>query len=435
MLQQFIMSMVSLIDNFMVAGLGDASMAAVNVANQMFFIYIVFVNIICQAGGIFLAQFRGANDPEGMKHAYRFKLLFGLAWTLVVIIFFCTIPERLIGMMTVGNASRSEVIPKGAVYLRLISLTLVPTVISSAIGSALRETGETKVPLYISAVATVINTIGNWFLIYGNLGAPRLEVSGAAIATIIARVFEAAAYIIYVNRKKIAFYSPFRYILKIDWPLVRRIFSKSLFMFISEGSWVASETIMVALYNGRGGAETMAGMSAGGTIANIFFLLFGGIWTTAAVLVGGSLGAGKLDEARSRGKWLQSGAFIAGIVVAILGAVASYFLIPLVFSNLTPAARGIGLGLVLVILGYFPVWAILNAQFAVCRAGGDTFMGLIVDGVVNICIIIPGAFLLAHLTNVGPVGMFGIIKSTDIFKCFIARYFYNKERWVRNLTT
>ncbi|AEF80425.1 MATE family efflux transporter [Leadbettera azotonutricia] len=434
MLQQFIMSMVSLIDNFMVAGLGDASMAAVNVANQMLFIYIVFVNITCQAGGIYLAQFRGANDPEGMKHAYRFKVLFGLAGALAFFVLFWIIPEGLIGMMTVGNAARDEVIPRGANYLRLISFTLVPMVISTAIGSSLRETGETKVPLYISAIATVINTIGNWFLIYGNLGAPRLEISGAAIATIAARTFEAAAFIIYANRKKIAFYSPFRYILKVDRSLVRKIISKSVMMFISEASWVASETIMVALYNGRGGAETMAGMSAGSTIANIFFLLFGGIWTTAAVLVGGSLGAGKLDEARSRGKWILSGGLIAGAVISIVGAAAAYFLIPLVFSNLTLEARGIGLGLVLVILCYFPIWAVLNAQFAVCRAGGDTFMGFCTDTTVNVGIVIPGAFLLAHFTDVGPVGMFGIIKSTDILKCFIARYFYNKERWVRNLT-
>jgi Na+-driven multidrug efflux pump len=62
MLQQLIMSMVSLIDNFMVAGLGDISMAAVNVSNQLNFIYIVIINAVCGAGGIYIAQFRGAGD-------------------------------------------------------------------------------------------------------------------------------------------------------------------------------------------------------------------------------------------------------------------------------------------------------------------------------------------------------------------------------------
>jgi len=78
MFQQFIMSMVSLIDNFMVAGLGDSSMAAVNVSGHINFIFIVIINVICQAGGIYIAQFRGASDSDGMKHAFRFKILFAL---------------------------------------------------------------------------------------------------------------------------------------------------------------------------------------------------------------------------------------------------------------------------------------------------------------------------------------------------------------------
>jgi putative MATE family efflux protein len=434
MLQQLIMSMVSLIDNFMVAGLGDASMAAVNVANQIFFVFIVFVNTICGAGGIYLAQFKGAGDSEGMKNAYRFKVIIILGGGLVFFILFWVIPEGLILILTMGNSARSEIVPRGADYLRVISFTLAPMGISSAIGSSFRETGRPRIPLIISAAATLINTVGNWLLIYGNLGAPRLEVTGAAIATVIARLAELAAFLVYVNRKKIAFYSPFRQIRLVEWSLIKKILSKSIMMFISESSWISSETVMIALYNGRGGAETVAGMAAGWTIANIFMLLFGGIWTTASVLVGGSLGAGKLDEARSRGRWLISGSFIAGLTVAVLGAVASFFLVPLVFSNLTAGARNISLGLVLVILAYFPIWAILNAQFAICRSGGDTLMGLYTDAFINFFVIIPAAFLLAWLTALGPVVMFALLKLTDILKCFIARYFYRTERWVKNLT-
>ena len=434
MLQQLIMSMVSLIDNFMVAGLGDTSMAAVNVANHIFFIFIVLVNTICGAGGIYLAQFYGAKDPDGMKHAYRFKVILTLTGACVFFVLFWVVPEKLIFLMTMGNVSQAEIIPKGAHYLRLISFTLAPMAVSSAIGSSFRETGETRIPLYFSAAATLINTFGNWVLIYGNLGAPRLEVTGAAIATIIARLFEAAAFIIYVNRKKTAFYSPFRRLSAVDRSLIRRVISKSVMMFVSEASWIISETVMVAVYNGRGGAETVAGMASGWTIANIFMLLFGGIWTTAYVLVGGSLGAGRLEEARRRGVWLNTGAVIAGFTIAVLGSLVSLVLIPVVFSNLSPEARRIGLGLVLVILAYFPVWAFLNAQFAVCRSGGDTLMGLYTDATVNFGLVIPGAFLLARFTLTGPVAIFGILKLTDILKCFIARYFYRKERWVRNLT-
>jgi putative MATE family efflux protein len=437
MLQQLIMSMVSLIDNFMVAGLGDVSMAAVNVANQINFIFIVIVNTVCGAGGIYLAQFNGAKDTEGMKHAYRFKVIFTCGAAAVYFVLCWTIPRQMLAMMTMGNIAQDEIVDAGVRYIRLISFTLFPMAISSAIGTSFREIGLPKIPLAISAAATVVNTVGNWFLIYGNLGAPRLEVTGAALATILARLVEVAVFLLYVHRSrsgKAPFFVGFRKVFRVSRRLITEILTKSGMMFLSEASWVSSETIMTALYNGRGGAEVVAGMAAGWTIANIFFLLFNGIGITSAVLIGGSLGAGKLDEARKRGEWIKSGSVATGCVIAAAGAVAATLLIPLVFSNLTDTARHISLGLVYVILFYMPLWALLNAQFAISRAGGDTALGMYVDVSVNTLLFVPGAFVLALFTPLHPVTMFAILKLSDILKYLIARHWYKKERWVRNLT-
>ena len=68
MLQLLIQSLISLIDNFMVSGLGDAKMGAVNVANQLNMIIFVLFNSICSAGGIFISQYNGIKDSEGMKN-------------------------------------------------------------------------------------------------------------------------------------------------------------------------------------------------------------------------------------------------------------------------------------------------------------------------------------------------------------------------------
>jgi putative MATE family efflux protein len=434
MLQQLIMSMVSLIDNFMVAGLGDISMAAVNVSNQLNFIYIVIINAICGAGGIYIAQFKGAGNAEGMGHAYRFKVIFALLVSLVYFVLCWVIPEPMIAMMTQGNAAQAEIVKIGSGYLRLTSFTLFPMTISAAIGTSFREIGLPKIPLIFSALATLVNTTGNWLLIYGNMGAPRLEVSGAAMATISARVFEAAAFLVYVRFQKPAFFIPFTALFRIDARLIGEILKKSGMMFLSETSWISSETIMTALYNGRGGAEVVAGMAAGWTIANIFFLLFGGIWTASAVMIGSTLGAGKLEEARKRAEWLKSGSVVAGIIISVLGVAAATALIPLVFSNLTPAAKSISLGLIYVILIYLPLWCLLNAQFAISRSGGDTAMGMYADVSVNTLLFVPGAFILAFCTSLDPVPMFAILKLTDIPKYFVARHFFKKERWVRNLT-
>jgi putative MATE family efflux protein len=434
MLQQFIMSMVSLIDNFMVAGLGDISMAAVNVTNQINFVYIVIINTICQAGGIYLAQFRGAGNNSGMKQAYQFKVIVALAAAGLYFVLCRTIPERMIALMTTGNAAQKEIITVGSGYLRLVSWTLFPIALSSAVGTSFREIARPKAPLCISAAATVVNTIGNWLLIYGNMGAPRLEVSGAAYATIIARVFELGIFWVYAGAAKAPFFVGVLKLFNIQRRLAGEILFKSVMIFVSELSWVSSETIMTAMYNRRGGAEVVAGMAAGWTIANIFFLLFGGIWTSAGVLVGGALGAGRLDEARRRAGWLKSGSVAAGIVIAIPGGAIAALLIPLVFSNLSAAARANSIGLVLVILLYLPLWGLLNIQFAISRSGGDTALGMYTDLSVNTFLFIPGAFILSLLTSISPVPMFALLKLTDIVKYFIARHFLRKERWVRNLT-
>jgi putative MATE family efflux protein len=434
MLQQFIMSMVSLIDNFMVAGLGDISMAAVNVANQINFVYIIIINTVCQAGGIYIAQFRGAGDSDGMKHAFRFKLIFVVIACALYFTLCWTIPHRMIAMMTMGNSAQQEIITVGSGYLKLVSWALLPMALSFAIGTSFREIARPKVPLVISAAATLVNTVGNWLLIYGNLGCPRLEVSGAAYATVIARVVELAIFLIYTAKVKAPFFVGITALFNIHWKFFKEILIKSGMIFASELSWVGSETIMTAMYNRRGGAEVVAGMAAGWTIANIFFLLFGGVWIASGVLVGGALGAGNLDEARRRAKWLQSGSVAAGIIIALPGAVMALLLIPLVFSNLSAAAQTTSIGLVSVILVYLPLWGLLNTQFAITRAGGDTATGMYADVSVNAFLFAPGAILLSFLTSIPPIPMFAVLKLSDIVKFFICRHFLRKERWVKNLT-
>lgn len=80
-----------------------------------------------------------------------------------------------------------------------------------------------------------------------------------------------------------------------------------------------------------------------------------------------------------------------------------------------------------------PAWVYINGQFAVSRAGGDTMMGMLVDGIGNLGVVIPGIFLLAKFTAVGPVAMYAIIKFVEVPKIMIAHFWLKKEKWVVNL--
>jgi len=431
--QLLIQNLVSLIDNFMVSGLGDIKMSGVNVAGQINFIFLVLIgNVLTNGGGIFMSQYNGARDKEGMRQVFRYKLIVcliaGTAFTL-----FCLIdPAPVLRLMVMGNSASAPIVEQAVVYERVIAWTWIPMVISACISSSLRETGQVKVPLIISVVATLVNTFGNYCLIYGNLGAPRLEVAGAAIATIIARAVEMAAFIVYINVKKPDFYSHVRDIFSVRAKLVRAILAKSGMIAVSEMTWVLSETVTTALYNSRGGAEIVSGMSAGFAIANLFFISFSGIFTATGVIMGGALGAGRLDEAKKEKDWILNGALVFGVFFGLLGC-ASVLLIPLVFANLSPAAKAVARGLVYVAAAYMPLWCYVNAQFAVSRTGGDTMLGVVVDLFTNFVLVIPGMFALTYLTDLGPVALYGTIKLSDFCKLIIATIWLKKERWLRNL--
>ncbi len=434
MAQLLIQNMVSLIDNFMVAGLGDIKMSGVNIAGQINFVFLVFINTICSSGGIFMSQYNGAKDPDGMQQTFRFKILMctvaGIAYTAIS--FFC--PRPFLALMVHGNSESAPIIEEGVKYMRVLAFSWIPAVLAIAIGSSLREIGKVRPPLVISIAATAVNTFFNWIFIYGNLGAPRLEVEGAAIATIIARVTEITAFVVFIRKVRPPFFSRMRQLIRIKAALFFTILRKSALILISEMMWVLSETITTALYNSRGGADVVSGMAAGFAIANLFFVCFSGIFTVTGVILGGTLGANKLEEARVQKNWLLSGAAMFGVGSAVLGCM-TVLLIPVVYGNLSAAAQTITRGLVLVNAAYMPIWAFVNGQFAISRTGGDTTMGVIVDVSVNGLIVVPGMFALTYLTPLGPVAMYAVIKISDFVKMAICSVWLKKERWVKNLTT
>lgn len=432
MAQLFIQNLVSLIDNFMVSNLGDIKMSGVNIAGQINFLFIVLLfNVVCPGAGIFMSQFKGANDSEGMKQVFRLKLVLCLcsaaAWTVLCL----TGGAPLLGLMVKGNAASSKIVASAVSYQKTLAWAWLPVALSAAISSSLRETGRVKAPLVISVAAAIVNTMGNYALIYGHFGAPRLEVVGAAIATVAARAVETAAFLVYMAVTKPEFITHIKDVLCINARLVTGVLSKAAGVAVSELSWAVTETISIAVFNSRGGAEVVSGMAAGFTIANLFFVSFAGIFTATGVLLGTTLGRGDMDEARNIKSSIVNGCIVFGLIFGLLGA-SSSLLIPVVFPGLSLAARTVSRGLVLIAAAYMPLWCVLNAQVAVSRAGGDTAMGAIMDMSANILLLLM-IFPLAAFTRLGPIAIYTIIKLTDVYKMVFAALWLRRGLWLHNI--
>ena len=433
MLQQLIQSLVSLVDNFMVAGLGDVSMSGVNVAGQILFVFMVFLNTVCMTGGIFMTQFFGAGDGEGMGQAFRFKLVMGLAafvpYFLVTIVF----PRAVMSLMLIGNTQADLILNEAVKYMHIMFLMGIPYTISVCIATSLRDMGQVKIPLYVTMAAMLTNAVLNWVLIYGHFGLPRMGVRGAAYATVIARAFEFILFIVVYSRLKPAFMIRMADFFKINGRLFRETLKKGALILFCEMVWVFSETITTAVYNGRGGADVVSGMAAGFSIANLLFVAFGGIYSATGVILGRSLGAGKLEKARTEKTWLLSGAAVFGLFVMLFGF-GTTLIVPVVYGRLSASAVKICRDMVMLIAILMPFWLYMNTQQAIARAGGDTAMGFYVDGLLTLFVMIPMVLLLGKYTLIGPVMMYACVKVIDLMKVVIFHFWLKKERWLKNLT-
>ena len=432
MLQQLIQNLVSLIDNFMVSGLGDIPMSGVNVAGQVLFVFMVYINAICMAGGIFMTQFFGAKDNEGMKQAFRFKLIMGLAAFVPFLLVCIVFPRQVLSLMLIGNEDAEAILDEGVKYIRTVFFMGLPMTASVCIASSLRDLGRVRIPLLVTVAATLTNTLFNWLLIYGNLGFPEMGVEGAALATVIARIVELVIFIIIYLRKRPEFAVRTTRLFKVEKALFRKILRKGSLVLFCEMVWVLSETVTTAIYNGRGGADVVSGMAAGFAIANLFFVAFGGIYSAVGVILGKTLGEGELEQARRQKTWLLSGSAVFGVSMAVFGLLTT-FLIPLVFGKLSGDAVTICRSMVIMMSFFMPVWVYMNSQMAVARAGGDTAMGAYTDSVITIFIMLPMLFLLGFLTDIGPVTMYLLVKLLDVAKVAVFHIWLKKERWLRNL--
>ena len=433
MLQQLIQSLVSLIDNFMVSGLGDVAMSGVNVAGQVLFVFMVFINAICMSGGIFMTQFFGAGDREGMGQAFRFKLAAGLSALVPYFLVCIAFPRQVLSLMLIGNTQAELILDEAVRYIRIMFWMGIPMTVSVCIASSLRDLGQVRIPLVITVIATLTNTLFNWLLIYGNLGFPRLGVRGAALATVISRILEFALFLTAYARSKPDFAVRLRDLIRIDGALFKDILGKGALVLFCEMVWVFSETITTAIYNGRGGADVVSGMASSFAIANLYFVAFGGLYSATGVILGRTLGEGNLDRARREKTWLLSGSAVFGLMMTAFGF-ATTLIVPLVFGRLSESAIGICRTMVATMSLLMPVWVYMNTQQAVARAGGDTKMGGYTDAGLTIFAMLPMVFLLARYTDAGPVMLYCGVKLIDVIKLVIFHFWLKKEYWLRNLT-
>jgi len=436
-IQQGITSFVSLLDNVMVGRLGTESMSGVAIVNQLLFVFNLTIFGGLAGASIFGAQFYGKGDHDGVRYAFRFKIIFGALVTVLATGLLFVFNEPLIGLFLTDTGSGGDLaltLSEAKKYLTVMLFGLIPFAFSQTYSSTLRETGETVAPMLASTIAIFANLIFNYILIFGNFGAPRLGVVGAAVATVIARYIEAIylMYITHTHEHRFEFIVGAYKSLKIPSDIVKRILITASPLIANEVLWSIGTTMINQSYSTRG-LTVVAATNITSTVWNLFCVVFFAMGNAISIKVGQLLGAGKIEEAKDTDAKLLFFTFVFHIFIGIIIALTAPY-IPLIY-NTEQTVRDLTTQLLLVAGAALPLHALTHGMYFTLRSGGKTFITFLFDCVFTWVVSLPIAFCLSRFTTVSVVTIYFCVQFADAIKVVIGGFMLKSGVWANNIVS
>ena len=307
-LQSMLQSSFSMVDQIMVGQLGDKSVAAVEIAGKPSFIYAFVIGAISTITGIMISQYIGNKNREAEEKSICVNFLVMILTGLTFLSVFGLFRNPFVEMFT----EEEQVIAEGSTYLGIISWTFIPLGICSILGTALRCRDKSTWPLYIGIFSALHNTGLNYCLIFGNFGAPRLGIAGAAYASVISQAAGALISILCFYR----LYGRIRISLSLGKAGYSQYFMMLLPIVLNEFFWSVGQSVYTYVY-GHMGTNELAGMSLTGAVQGLTMGALSGLSQAAGILIGKRLGCKEYDAAYEDSKKL-CGLGVAGSLVFTL---------------------------------------------------------------------------------------------------------------------
>ncbi|MBE5895264.1 MAG: MATE family efflux transporter [Lachnospiraceae bacterium] len=426
--QYLMSSLVSASDAFMLAFLTQDALSASSLAGQVAFVFSLFYGAFVFGCNVMAAQYWGKGDAETTEEVLaitmRYALLVGLIFTLATAI----IPEKIMWIFT-----KNEVlIAYGANYLRVVSLSFVLTGFSQVFYGIMKVCDRAKLSSLIGSLAVVVNIILNAVLIFGIGIFPEMGIAGAALATVLSRVFECICVLVVVLRKMCP---PLRIKLMLQFKnneIHRDYWRYTLPLLINQLGWGGGVT-MYSVIMGHLGNDATAANSIANIVRSMIASLCWGIAAGVGIILGGMLGRGELEQAKKAG-----GSFVRfSIWIGIGSGLVILALTPLVLHviDLQPGAEHY-LKYMMFFAAYYIIGNSLNSTIisGIFPAGGDTKFGMICDVITLWVVVVPLGLLAAFVWKL-PVLVVAAILTLDEFVKIPAVYIhYMKYKWVKNIT-
>ena len=434
-IQQFITSFVSLLDNVMVGSLGAEAISAASIANQVMMVFNLAIFGGMSGASIFGAQFYGKGDMDGMRHTFRYKMYFGVLCSIAAVLVYRFCGESFIASFLKGESNGGDLaltLKSGCRYLDIMLWGLPPFALVQVYAGTLRESGETRAPMFAGIFAILANLLGNWVLIFGHLGAPALGVEGAAIATVVSRYAELLIVVIHAHRHtdRYLFLSGAFRSLYVPGKLAVRVTRTAAPLLVNEILWSLGMTFINQFYSSRG-LNAVAALNITGTAFNLFSVIMFAMGSAVSIMVGQRLGAGKMEEARDVDRKLI---FLTEVIYVVIG-LALILVSPLIprMYNVSEDVRDLTRQLLVIVGLSLPIHSFAHVAYFTIRSGGRTVITFFFDAVYTWAVSVLLAFLLTRYTDLAIVQIYACVMFADILKVIVGLLMIRSDFWARNV--
>ena len=342
----------------------------------------------------------------------------------------------LIRLFLTGEGEAQDaaaILEYGQGYLEWMLLGLIPFALTNAYAGTLKETGETFIPMLGGIVATLVNLVLNYVLIFGHFGAPEMGVEGAALATVISRFVELGivAGWTHLNTGKNPFIVGAYRSMAIPAGLLKNIIVRGMPLLANELLWSTGMTFMNQCYS-TCGLDVVPALNITSTLFNLTSVVFMSMGVADGIIMGQMLGASApREEVKQTSRKLiaisvASGILFGLVTMALSGAFPHIY-------NTSHVVRSLATRLILVAALFMPFDAFANAAYFVLRSGGQTYITFLFDSGFVWAVMVPLGFILSRFTGIDILPLYFICQSTNILKAAVGSYFLGKGKWIQNL--
>jgi len=419
---QILQTVFYVVDLIFIGMVGSIAIAAVSIATIFMMTLSTMAHGLSIGTTAVIARFIGQRDRETASHFASQSILISLVLGLIAGITAFFFSEFLFSFL----GATPEITESGIGYFRISLLGTFALFLQFTIGSIFRATGEVRVAMTLTVIATLLNLILDPLLIFGIYPFPELGVNGAAWASVVALIAASLAGCAILVRGSFAVTlksSDFIPNYQSIWRIVRIAVPAASRRIIRDAARIVMMKI-VSIY----GVFFIAAYGIGMRIDMIAMLPGMGLSAATSTLVGQNLGAGKINNCE-KSTW--TALKYLGAIMGCLGIIF-YIFAPFFISSLcTVPVQLLKTGtqyLHYITISYIFVSAIMIFGGAL-NGAGDSISPLIISGTAAWIIQIPIAILFSEIIFSGPEGIWLAILITTILESFVFMTWFARGKW------